>query len=518
MLNNPAATPWLLLIPLLIIVVLIARVILRKRQAAIASSEMFSKLTPPSHTTWRTILSLIGFTAVLIAIMQPLFGTKPNITKTLGQNIYIAMDTSASMATKDVSPSRFDRAKTEALGLIQALRGNRIGLINFAGKAAITCPLTTDIPAIELFLHDIQIGSMSRPGTNVADAIIAAYRGFLNQGTRHTIILLTDGESFSGDIDKALKLAKDLNIRVYPIAIGTAQGDPIPTYAPNGRQIGFKRDETNQLILSKRDSAFLKRIAQATTGTYFESDTTPVFDHVYHAINKLEKEEINLTVSKQKINQYQWPLALGVVCLLGSLWLNPKLAAIALIMSLSTTWGDNIIESIKTRQALAAFKAHDFPKAEKKLSKLLETTQHKDRIYYNLGKVYQASQNPAKAYEAFTHALATNTDPLITNDIRYELALSAYQLSQHNETLAITKGLLIQNPNHRNAKKLYEIAKKEQKKQQSNPNTAPQPNPSDPANQQAAAQALNALQHQESAARKAHQKRNPQEPTQGKDW
>lgn len=517
MLNNPAATPWLLLIPLLIIVVLIARVTLRKRQAAIASSEMFSKLTPPSHTTWCTILSLIGFTAVLIAIMQPLFGTKPNITKTLGQNIYIAVDTSASMATKDVSPSRFDRAKTEALGLIQALRGNRIGLINFAGKAAITCPLTTDIPAIELFLHDIQIGSMSRPGTNVADAIIAAYRGFLNQGTRHTIILLTDGESFSGDIDKALKLAKDLNIRVYPIAIGTAQGDPIPTYDPNGRQVGFKRDETNQLILSKRDSAFLKRIAQATTGTYFESDTTPVFDHVYHAINKLEKEEINLTVSKQKINQYQWPLALGIVCLLGSLWLNPKLAAIALIMSLSTTRGASIGDAIKNNRAISAFKAQDLPKAEQTLSELLETANN-DRVYYNLGKVYQASQNPAKAYEVFTQSLANNTDTTITDDIRYELALSAYQLNRYDETLAITKQLLIQNPNHRNAKKLYELAKKEQKKQQNNPNTAPQPNPSDPTNQQAAAQALNALQHQESAARKAHQKRNPQEPTQGKDW
>ncbi|NDE29662.1 MAG: hypothetical protein EB076_06205, partial [Flavobacteriia bacterium] len=90
---------------------------------------------------------------------------------------------------------------------------------------------------------------------------------------------------FEDSINAIPELAKKNNIRIFTIGIGTAQGDPLPVRDPNGTLVGFKKDESGQVVLSKLDQSTLTAIATGTNGQFFQSSgDTYVYEQVYQAI------------------------------------------------------------------------------------------------------------------------------------------------------------------------------------------------------------------------------------------
>ena len=95
----------------------------------------------------RAGLMMAGFLFLTLSLVQPQFGTKMELIHRRGVDLVIALDTSLSMLAEDIRPNRLTRARYEIADLIDRLQGDRVGLIAFAGRSHVLCPLTLDYVA-----------------------------------------------------------------------------------------------------------------------------------------------------------------------------------------------------------------------------------------------------------------------------------------------------------------------------------------------------------------------------------
>ena len=292
------------------------------RLSSMISTPLWNRIIPHlsySRRFWKRFLLIISLLFVLIALLRPQYGVVFKTVERRGHDIYIAIDTSKSMLAQDTQPSRLEHAKREVLGLIDELKGDRIGLIAFAGDAFIQCPLTTDYAALKMYLDFLDAGVVPTPGTDIATAIKTARLSFnrVSKGNKRVLIILSDGESFENDPVKSAEVAFDQDITIYTIGVGTPTGEPIPEFNEAGQLIGYKKDKQNQVVLSKINEGLLKQVAQTAEGAYFSSSLGQfVMDEVYKDISQYEQkrlEEELLTLNK---DQYQWFLAIAFLALL----------------------------------------------------------------------------------------------------------------------------------------------------------------------------------------------------------
>ncbi len=268
---------------------------------------------------WKRVLLTAAFICTLIALLRPQYGLIFKQVERSGQDIYIALDVSTSMLAEDIKPSRLVHAKREILGLIDELKGDRIGIIAFAGDAFVQCPLTFDYNALRLFLETLDPTSVGTPGTDIATAIKTARLSFkrVSQTNKPILVILSDGESFENDPVESAKVASKDNISIYTIGIGTPKGEPIPQFNATNTLTGYKKDKNNEVILSQLNEDILKAISQETDGKYFNSNLgSLVIDNVYKDISLNENRRLEEQLLKFHKDRYQWPLALAFILLL----------------------------------------------------------------------------------------------------------------------------------------------------------------------------------------------------------
>ncbi|KAF0151498.1 MAG: von Willebrand factor type A [Ignavibacteria bacterium] len=236
---------------------------------------------------------LFGLTLLIIAVANPQIGTKIEDVKQVGIDVYILLDVSKSMAAEDIKPSRLEKARFEIAKLIQKLEGDRIGLIVFSGQAFVQFPLTSDYAAANLFLNAVDFNSVPQPGTNIGASLELALKSFrYDDGTKKAIVIITDGEDHGGNIDGALSEADSKEVAVYAIGFGSQSGTPIPVYNESGTQIGYKKDNQGQIVLTKLDEETLKSIANKGNGKYYRgSNTEDELDKIYIDLAKIQETE-----------------------------------------------------------------------------------------------------------------------------------------------------------------------------------------------------------------------------------
>src|SRR5215471_2735400 len=134
----------------------------------------------------------LGLVLVAVALAQPQCGTRAELTKRRGIDLVVALDASKSMLARDVQPNRLERARLELTSLLDALKGDRVALVVFAGDAFIQCPLTSDYAAAKMFLKAIDPEQMQQGGTNIGEALTLAKRVFDNadRGSKDKVIIL----------------------------------------------------------------------------------------------------------------------------------------------------------------------------------------------------------------------------------------------------------------------------------------------------------------------------------------
>ena len=294
----------------------------KKRLSETISGDLWDIVIPSLSYTrrfWKRFLRVFALVLILISLLRPQYGVIFEQVERKGQDIYIALDLSNSMRANDISPSRLEHAKREILSLIDDLKGDRIGLIAFAGDAFIQCPLTTDYSALKMFLDYLSPDIMSTPGTDIATAIKTARLSFerVSKNNKPILIIISDGESFENNPIESAEVAEKKGIVIYTLGIGTENGEPIPIYNNNNKLVGYKKDKAGEIILSKLNQSVLKEIALTTKGNYFNSNLGAfVIDKIYNEISLNEKKLLEDTLLKLHIDRYQWFLGLAFILLI----------------------------------------------------------------------------------------------------------------------------------------------------------------------------------------------------------
>ncbi|MBL7033930.1 MAG: VWA domain-containing protein [Candidatus Delongbacteria bacterium] len=278
-----------------------------------------------SRRLWGILLRLSALASLLIALAQPQVGTRLEEITREGVDILIAIDVSQSMAAEDITPSRLAKARHATRSFIGRLRGDRVGLIPFAGLPYSLFPLTLDYGAAAMFVDVLDVGFIPLPGTELAPVISRAVEMFdATAEASRVLVVLTDGEDFGEGLEEALQLARQAGVTIYTVGIGTLQGAPIPIYDEAGERTGYRQDQEGNIILTRLNEAVLSRLAQETDGQYYlvtpgEAELT----EIYHEIYQLEQSELTSQIYTRYEERFQWFLMLG----LAILWLEMILPA-----------------------------------------------------------------------------------------------------------------------------------------------------------------------------------------------
>lgn len=257
--------------------------------------KVFSRLFPDwsSKKEWlRSILLLLGFTLLFISWSNPQWGTRKQKVKAKSTDVIIALDISQSMMAEDILPNRMEKAKRFTTELIKKLRGERIGLIFFAGSAYLQMPLSQDQASAELYVKSASPKQAGTQGTVIADAISLSGDIFGSDNpTQKALIVISDGENHEVEAIQAAQKAYENGTSVYTLGVGTEAGAPIP-FIERGRTT-YKRNKEGNPVNSALNVGLLKDVAESGGGKFYMIDQTmSALDKLNDEIDKLEKKEV----------------------------------------------------------------------------------------------------------------------------------------------------------------------------------------------------------------------------------
>lgn len=319
--EHPEALWYFVAVPVIIGIYLLSRWLSGRAERTFATEKAWSRLLSNWSRRWagiRTVLLVAGIALLCMALANPQWGVRRESVQAKSADIFIALDISNSMYARDIAPSRMERAKKFAIDLIQALRGERIGLILFAGNAYLQMPLTTDYAAAELFVKSAHPGLATTQGTAIGEAIDLAMRAFVEEeGHQKALILLTDGENHEEGAVDAMANARNAGMIPFLISVGTTEGAMIPVVI-QGRE-DYKRDETGAPVRSAVNEDFLRELAQTGRGHLYNIlDADFVISDIREKVELLEKREMEQRAFRDFESYYQYFLLGAIVLLLAS--------------------------------------------------------------------------------------------------------------------------------------------------------------------------------------------------------
>src|SRR6266566_3487850 len=364
---------------------------------------------------------LLALALAIGALAKPRWGYTYEDVKRRGLDLLFAVDTSRSMLSNDVAPNRLERVKLAAQDLITDLRGDRVGLIAFAGRAFLQAPLTIDYDAAVESINDLDTKTIPEGGTNISEAIALATQTFGKSAMgNRALIIFTDGEELSGDAVNEAKKAADAGVKIFTVGVGTAQGSLIPVEGKG--EGGFVKDAKGQVVKSKLDENRLREIAQATGGIYLHLESGPqTMRQLYtDGLSKLKTAEIDARLSSRPIERYEWPLAGAIAALIASLFINDRKRA------------QTPRRSPVKREVLVAASLLFVAAAEVNAVSGIDL--------YNKGRYEDA-------YAQFQKDLQNNINPADMPKMQFDAGAAAYRLRNYDKALeAFSQSLVDRSP------------------------------------------------------------------------
>ena len=261
-------------------------------------------------------LWLLGLTFLIIACSNPQWGTKKEKIKATAADIYVALDISRSMDAQDISPSRLERSKKFVEELINSLKGDRIGLIAFAGSAYLQIPLTTDYAAVQLYANAANTNQAGTQGTSIEGAIELASKAF-EDDVQHqrAMIIISDGEDHEPGAIAAAKEARENGLVTFVVGVGTTEGAMIPVLN-RGRE-EYKKDDQGVAVISKVNLDLMQELATAGGGNfYLVNQGSDAVTDLKARLDRLQKREIEQKSFTEYNSYYQYFLLIGILLLL----------------------------------------------------------------------------------------------------------------------------------------------------------------------------------------------------------
>ena len=512
------APQWLwglFLIPLLIALFIRSERRGLKRLQEFVSARLLRQLAGTVNRPRRILrfaLQLLGLALAIVSLAQPRWGYTFEDVKRKGLDLLIAVDTSRSMLSNDVQPTRLDRVKLAIQDLISQLQGDRIGLIAFAGRAFLQAPLTIDYDAVVEAVNDLDTKTIPEGGTNISSAITLATQSFGKSAMgNRALVIFTDGEELSGDAVKTAKEAADAGVRIFTVGVGTPQGSLIPVTGDDG-QTSFVKDSSGQVVKSKLDDKRLREIAQTTVGFYVHLENGPrTMQQIQNeGLAKMQAAEMDVRLSRRPIERYEWPLGAGLIALALSILIperkrarqrayaatpareaargvaGPAAAAALLVVFLSSS-------AFATAPGLDAYRSGKFEDAYSQFQEALKThpqSRAEDKLQFDSGAAAYKLKDYSKALESFSQALLSR-DTALQSKGHYNLGNTLYQrgetqkgddkkLSDWTNALDHYEQTLKLEPQNQEAKDNYDYVKrkieelKNKKQEQPSPSPSPQ--------------------------------------------
>lgn len=256
---------------------------------------------------------------LLLALVEPTWGERPLQLDRSGADLVVCLDVSRSMLARDipgagVELSRLDAAKREIEALARRTRGDRLGLVVFAGEARLVAPLTRDTETWIRLSADLDPSAVRRGGTDLAAAIdtalLAIERGS-DAGVRAAILLLTDGEDFGDASERAVAAARRRGVPLFGVGLGSELGSKVVVDVAGRAE--FLKDKDGEDVVSRLDMKGLEAMTSATGGGAVRAGAEP------GALGRLYEEEVSRVARGQAANgegwdresRYQWPLTIA---------------------------------------------------------------------------------------------------------------------------------------------------------------------------------------------------------------
>lgn len=265
-------------------------------------------------------LSIFGVVFLLLTLAQPHWGESWVDLERGSRDILVLLDISESMNATDILPTRLERAKSKIEAMLEMVPGDRVGLVAFAGEAALLSPLTHDHDYFKSILQTTDTDSLNVMGTDIAEALRIAGEVFEEDAritgdssrAHRAIWLISDGEQISGDaVSQAVLAGKDAGI--FVLGIGSEQGTVIEFPQWMLRYRNLPADKRHHI--SRLDESTLTQIALAGDGVYVR--TTPTGDDIRYIHEEMEHLTVRTVEGELRyslVNRYRWPLALAMLC------------------------------------------------------------------------------------------------------------------------------------------------------------------------------------------------------------
>lgn len=305
---------FLLAVPAILLAVLAGR--RRRREMRRLTGD--SGTAPAMLRTGRSVnpagwvVPAAAFLLLIVALCGPRWGIVAEERRTEGVDIVIALDTSRSMLADDLRPTRLAAAREAIAALTGKLRGDRIGLIAFAGSAFPVSPLTTDYGIFSKVLSETGAVTIPLGGTSLAAALSEARRAFPENGGRaRVLILVSDGEDHGEDCAAATRALRSAGVTVFTVAAGTPGGGLIPL--PDGE---FLKDRTGCVVKSRMQPVMLRDIAAGGGGRQLDlaAGRTVLADLYDKELAVMERKDI-WSVRQRLRERFQISLAVALALL-----------------------------------------------------------------------------------------------------------------------------------------------------------------------------------------------------------
>ena len=317
---------WLLFLPVAWLVwelthrrraVVQARPKILRAEAGPRSLEFAATGAPRAKRSRPRVWLAAGLALAVLALARPQYGRIEEPVFDQAREILLAVDLSRSMLAPDVKPSRLARAKLLIESLLEKLAGERVGLVVFSGTAFLQSPLSADYEILREFLPALGPDFLPEGGSNYGALLEASLQAFSTTGSADRfLIVLSDGEATDEEWKPKIAELKKKGIRVLGLGVGTAGGAMIPDGTGQ-----FVKDDRGAVVMSRLESGTLQELAQATGGSYRDASAwVDLAALVSETIEAGQKGKFVETNTVRFVERFQWPLALGLWCLLVSFY------------------------------------------------------------------------------------------------------------------------------------------------------------------------------------------------------
>jgi len=370
------------------------------------SEEVISKLRVSANSMTLQARNAIYFLMgifIVIAMAEPVIKDGTIEIKAKSADIMIALDISDSMLAKDVYPNRLELAKQKALLLLDDAPNERIGVVAFAKKSYLVSPLSFDHEAVRFLLSKLDTTSITQKGTDYL-GILDVIAKVKDKSTKKYLLILSDGGD-NDDFSDEIEYAKDNNIVVFVLGIGTKKGAPIKQ--SDGSFIKYKGD----IIITKLNDS-ISELATKSGGVYIQSTTSD--SDIKAMLNEIDSMSDEKELKSQEVPKYTplfyYPLGVAILLLLiatSSFGRGLKTTVSALLfltLFIGVDSNAGVLDFMELERAKESYQNGNYKESAKEYESYAKN-QNSPQSFYNAANSYYKDKNYDKALEVYKKAI-----------------------------------------------------------------------------------------------------------------